>query len=109
MNCNRRRMKYPGELYRTSPRPYRGLVELHYPLHDRIITVTRCGRICIGRRKINLSRAFAGQDVGIKEVAEKIWLVTFMHYDLGFFDHETGRVECAQNPFEAQVLPMSPE
>ena len=25
------------------------------------------------------------------EVAEKIWLVTFMHYDLGFFDHETGR------------------
>jgi hypothetical protein len=25
--------------------------------------------------------------VGIKEVAEKIWLVTFMHYDLGFFDH----------------------
>ena len=24
--------------------------------------------------------------VGIKEVAEKIWLVTFMHYDLGFFD-----------------------
>jgi hypothetical protein len=33
-------------------------------------------------------------------------LVTFMRYDLGFFDHETGRVECAPNPFEAQVLPM---
>ena len=49
------------------------------------------------------------QEMGIKEVAEKIWLVTFMHYDLGFFDHETGRVECAPNPFEAQVLPMSPE
>ena len=57
----------------------------------------------------NLSHAFAGQAVGIKEVAEKIWLVTFMHYDLGFFDHETRRVECAPNPFEAQVLPMSPE
>jgi hypothetical protein len=27
------------------------------------------------------------------EVAEKICLVTFMHYDLGFFDHETGCVE----------------
>ena len=101
-------MKYPGELYSASPRPYRGLGELEYPLQDRIITVTSCGRICIGRRKINLSRAFAGQNVGIREVAEKIWLVTFMHYDLGFFDHETGRVECAQNPFEAQVLPMSP-
>ena len=101
-------MKYPAELYRASLRPYQGLPKLDYPLHDRIVTVTSCGRLCIGRREINLSRAFAGQDVGIREVAEKIWLVTFMHYDLGFFDHETGRVECAPNPFEAQVLPMSP-
>jgi putative transposase len=102
-------MKYPAELYRASPRPYGGLPELGYPFHDRTVTVTSCGRICLGGRKINLSHAFAGQAVGIKEVAEKIWLVTFMHYDLGFFDHETGRVECAPNPFQAQVLPMSPE
>ena len=53
--------------------------------------MTSCGRICLGGRKINLSHAFAGQAVGcIEEVAEKIWLVTFMHHDLGFFDHETG-------------------
>ena len=32
-----------------------------------------------------------------------------MQYDLGFFDHECLRVECAPNPFEAKVLPMSPE
>jgi len=57
--------------------------------------VTACGRICISRRKVNLSGAFAGQNVGIKEVAEKIWLVSLMQYDLVFFDHETGRVECA--------------
>lgn len=102
-------MRYPAELYRPSSRPYQGLSELEYPLHDRTITVTTCGRICIGGRKINLSQVFAGQNVGIKEVAEKIWLVTFMHYDLGFFDQQALRVECAQNPFEAQVLPMSPE
>ena len=47
--------------------------------------------------------------MGLKEVADKIWLVSFMHYDLGFFDHEAGRVECAPNPFGAKVLPMSPE
>jgi putative transposase len=99
----------PAQLYRPSTRPYKGLGELEYPLHDRTITVTQCGRICIGRRKINLSQVFAGQNVGIKEIAEKIWLVTFMHYDLGFFDHETGRVECAPNPFGARLLPMSPE
>ena len=102
-------MKYPAELYSPSPRPYQGLGELEYPFHDRTITVTSCGRICIGRRKINLSQVFAGQKVGIKEVSEKIWLVTFMHYDLGFFDEECGRVECAENPFGAKLLPMSPE
>ena len=100
-------MKYPAELYQRSSRPYRGPGELEYPLHDRTALVTNCGRICIGRRRINLSQAFGGQTVGIKEVADKVWLVSFMHYDLGFFDHESGRVECAPNPFQAKVLPMS--
>jgi len=50
-------------------------------LDDRTITVTQCARICIGRRKINLSQVFAGQNVGIKEIAEKIWLVSLC-YDL---------------------------
>jgi putative transposase len=102
-------MKYPAELYRPSPRPYHGLDELHYPFHDRTITVTQCGRICFGRRKINLSTVLAGQNVGVKEVSDKIWLVSFMDYDLGFFDHETGRLGTAENPFTAKVLPMCPE
>ncbi len=101
-------MKYPAELYLPSPRPYRGLSELHYPFHDRTLTVTQCGRICFGRRKINLSTVFAGQNVGVKEVSDRIWLVSFMDYDLGFFDHETGRLGSAENPFAAKVLPMSP-
>ena len=55
----------PGQLYRTSRRPYSGLSDLEYPFHDRTVTVTTCGRICIGRRKINLSQVFAGQNVGL--------------------------------------------
>ncbi len=101
-------MKYPAELYLPSPRPYHGLDDLHYPFHDRTITVTHCGRICFRRRKINLSTVFAGQNVGVKEVSDRIWLVSFMDYDLGFFDHETGRLGTAENPFAAKVLPMSP-
>ena len=101
-------MRYPAELYQPSPRAYRGPSELDYPFHDRTITVTHCGRICVGKRKINLSQVFAGQKVGIKQVSDKIWLVTFMHYDLGFFDHETCRLEPVVNPFESKVLPMSP-
>ncbi len=44
------RMKYPGELYTPSPRIYRGTEEPEYPLHDRTIRITNCGRIGIGRR-----------------------------------------------------------
>ena len=44
----------------------------------------------------------------MKQFEEKIWLVSFMRYDLGFFDHETSRIESADNPFAAKVSPMSP-
>ena len=101
-------MKYPAELYVKSARPYQGIGELEYPFHDRTITVTNCGRICIGRRKINLSTVFAGQNVGVKEVSDKVWLVSFMKYDLGFFDQELGTVTSAENPFGAKLLPMCP-
>ncbi len=36
-------------------------------------------------------------------------LVSFMQYDLGFFDQETGWITSAENPFGAKVLPMCPE
>jgi len=100
-------MKYPAELYQPSARLYSGLTELEYPFHDRTVAVTMCGRVCFASRKINLSTVFAGQKVGVKEVDEKVWLISFMHYDLGFFDHESNRFECAVSPFAAKVLPMS--
>jgi putative transposase len=102
-------MKFPVERYTRSRRRYHGLEELDYPFHDKTITVTQCGRVCFGRQKIHLSTVFAGQNVGIKQVADKIWLVSFMHYDLGFFDDETCRLGSAENPFGAKVLPMCPE
>ena len=102
-------MKVTGELYTPSPRPYTGLGDLHYPLHDWTATVTRCGRICYNRRKISLSTVFAGQRVGVRQVSDDIWLVSFMQYDLGYFDHETCRLEPINNPFRPKVLPVSPE
>jgi putative transposase len=102
-------MRVPADLYAPSGRPYRGLGELDYPLHDWAVTVTHCGRICFKSRKVNLSQVFAGQQVGVRQVDEHIWLVTFMHYDLGYFDDETCRLEPIENPFGPTVLPMSPE
>jgi putative transposase len=102
-------MKVPADLYARSPRVYRGLDELTYPFHDATFTVTHCGRICFHGRKVNLSHAFAGQNVGVTQVGERIWLVSFMQYDLGYFDDETCRLEPIDNPFGSKVLPMSPE
>jgi putative transposase len=102
-------MRTPSELYAPSPRPYRGLEPVHYPWHDWTATVTHCGRICFDHRKINLSQVFAGQDVGVRQETDHIWLVSFMHYDLGYFDDQTCRLEPIQNPFGPEVLPMSPE
>ncbi len=101
-------MKVPGELYTRSARPYQGLTELDYPFHDWTATVTRCGRLCYKGRKINLSHVFAGQNVGVRQVSDRIWLVSFMDYDLGYFDDETCRLEPIENPFSPKVLPMSP-
>lgn len=101
--------RYPGEVYTPSPRVYRPPEEPDYPFCERTIRVTRCGRICIGRRKINLSVVFAGELVGIREVDNDIWMVSFLNFDLGFFDQEVGRVEPADNPFAPEkVLTMSP-
>jgi len=99
-------MKVPADVYARSRRVYRGLEDLTYPFHDATFTVTNCGRICFKGRKVNLSRVFAGQNVGVTQVGERIWLVTFMEYDLGYFDDETCRLEPIENPFGPKVLPI---
>jgi putative transposase len=102
-------MKYPSEIYQKSEREFKGIQPLFYPFHDKMIQVTQCGRICQRNWKVNLSRAFAGQEVGVKEVEDGIWVVTFLDYDLGYFDEGGKRIEPVDDPFKIKVLPMSPE
>src|SRR5262249_43075713 len=78
-------MKCPVEVYQPSTRAYQGLPDIDYPFHDKTIVVMCCGRICLGCKKINFSTVFVGQAVGIREVHDDIWLVSFMDYDLGYF------------------------
>jgi hypothetical protein len=66
-----------------------------------------CGRICIHRKKIMISTVLAGQRIGIKEVDDAIWLVSFMDYDLGFIDLEQRTLQPLDNPFGSRLLPMS--
>ena len=100
-------MKCPGELYTASLRPYDGLPELSYPFHDRDVLVTACGRLCLHRKRVNISIVLAGQKLGIKEVDDGIWLVSFMQYDLGYFDLEQKTLQPLDNPFGTKLSPMS--
>jgi hypothetical protein len=41
---------------------------------------------------------------GIKEVNEGIWLVSFMHYDLGYFDLEQKTLQPLDQPVRHEVV-----
>jgi transposase InsO family protein len=100
-------MKVPAEAYAPSSRPYTGLPDVEYPFHDKDILVTACGRACLHRKKINVSTVLAGQRLGIKEVDDGIWLLSFMHYDLGYIDLEQRTLQTIDNPFGTRLSPMS--
>ena len=98
-------MRYPAEIYPPRRRPTRDWLSL---IHCTPGTwSTNCGRICLHRKKINISTVLAGQKLGIKEVDEGIWLVSFMSYDLGFIDLEQRTLQPLDNPFGPRLLPMS--
>ena len=100
-------MRTPAEAYAPSSRAYEGLPDIEYPFHDRDILVTACGRICMARKKINISTVLAGQRLGIREVDDGIWLISFMHYDLGYIDLEQRTLQTIDNPFGTRLSPMS--
>lgn len=46
--------------------------------------------------------------VDVREIADEVWLVSFMDYDSGFFDSSEDNVARVENnPFAPKVLPMS--
>ena len=100
-------MKCPAEDYAPSKRLYRGLPDLDSLFHDRDVLVTACGRICIYRKKINISTDLAGQRRGIKEVDEGIWLVSFIDNDLGYIDLEQRTLQPLDNPAANQQASVS--
>ncbi len=75
--------------------------------HDREVVVTACGRICMHRKKVNISTVLAGQRLGIKEIDDGIWIVSFMRYDLGYIDLEQRTLQPPDNPFGPRLSPMS--
>ena len=59
------------------------------------------------RKRINISHVLAEQRLGIKEVDDGIWIVSFMSYDLGYIDMEQKTLQPLDNPFGPRLSPMS--
>ena len=59
------------------------------------------------RKRISLSCVLAGQRIGIREVDDGIWILSFMQYDLGYIDLEHKSQQPLDNAFGPRLLPMS--
>ena len=97
----------PRRTLRRFTTPLRRLARTELSFPDREVLVTACGRLCLPRKRINISIVLAGQKLGIKEVDEGIWLVSFMDYDLGYFDLEQKTLQPLDNPFGPRLSPTS--
>jgi putative transposase len=107
-NCERPHqalnMKCPNDVYQKSPRSYQGLPDITYPGFDKTLLISNCGRICIGRQiKVHISKAFANQPIGLKQVDAGIWQVDFMSYTLGYFDEESRKFAPNDDPFSLRL------
>lgn len=100
-------MAFPAEIYRPSARRCpRELPPLDYPLHDLVTTVATCGHARFPgsprrARTFYVSAALAGQRVGLRELDDDKWLVTFMHLDLGLVDATTYKFSALEPQLEA--------
>jgi transposase InsO family protein len=84
-------LRPPSSVYEPSSRkmPER-LAPLEYPLHDDVLTVSRGGTVSFGmRERYYLCPALAGQEVGVRELEEGKWVVTFAALDLGNIDRKS--------------------
>lgn len=81
-------MKRPTEVFCPSHISYpRPSASLNYPLHDHACRVSPSGMIkwpqLLPRNGIYLTTALAGHKVGLRELEDGRWLVTFAYSDLG--------------------------
>jgi hypothetical protein len=52
-------MKCPAEVYRPATQVYKGLPDIDYPFHDKVIFGTNYRRICLGHQKNKFQPRFS--------------------------------------------------
>jgi len=75
----------PGSAYETSPRPFpANLQHPDYPAHFEVRKVSRNGGIRWDCAWVNVSHLLGGEFVGLEQVADDIWAVSFGPVSLGW-------------------------
>jgi transposase InsO family protein len=97
-------MKRPADVFVQPTRKHPTfLPDPDYSTYDDVLRVGPQGLIHFpGRRHVHLTKALAGQLVGIREEGDDRWLVSFMHLDLGY-------VESRCNHFTPITLSCPPQ
>lgn len=74
----------PASRYRCSDRVFPSqLPELLYPPHFDVRTVTASGIVTFRSKKLYISRALADEEVGLEQIEEDLWEVSFGTLSLG--------------------------
>ncbi len=61
-------MQCLGERYRLSAKACQVPPGLACPFHDKELVASRCGRICMHLKKVDIATVMAAHRVGLKEV-----------------------------------------
>jgi len=95
-------METPGSLYEKPTRKYDPKqLTPEYPLHDKTYRVGVNGKFePKAGHNINLGKPFACETIGVKEVDDGLWRISFADYDIGyydFYDKKLGRIPVLDN------------
>ena len=91
-------MKRPADFYTKSTLEYPDMLEEpHYPLHDMVRAIHESGHVYISPGcNVYISKSLAKEQVGLRELEEGRWLVTFLDLDLGIADERHQSLEPIQ-------------
>ena len=93
-------MQTPATVHKPSERRLpKELPPLEYPLHDAQKRVSLGGCLRLENTDLYVSKALAGQDVGLRHLEAETWLMSFTDFDLAYLDLEQRAVvPIDQNP-----------
>ena len=96
-------MATPAKVYQPSSRILTAKT-LDYPLHDDVLKVDPSGHVNIIRRRggsFFVSGALAGEQIGVRELEDDTWLLTFASLDLGIYDPRSHHFQQIDIPVSA--------